>query len=86
MIIKGRHGTYPKGTCRHCGVTEEQDYMTLQDFGNYDIDFSHPADSDRCVITYTDVTQGRVNQDGIIEDICDVNTLLGTDRTYTETI
>jgi hypothetical protein len=28
------------------------------------------------VITYTDGTQGRVNQDGIIEDICEVNVLL----------
>jgi hypothetical protein len=74
MNIKYRG--YPKGTCRHCGVTEDQDYMTLQDFGNFDIDFSHPADSDRCVITYTDGTQGRVNQDGIIEDICPVNVLL----------
>ena len=77
MNSKGSHGTYPKGTCRHCGVTEEQDYMTLQDFGNFDIDFSHPADSDRCLIAFQDGTTAKVNQQtGIIEDICHVNVLL----------
>ena len=46
-------------------------------FGNFDIDFSHPADSDRCLIAFQDGTTAKVNQQtGIIEDICHVNVLL----------
>ena len=38
--------------------------------------YSEMFQTNKDLITYTDGTQGRVNQDGIIEDICEVNVLL----------